>query len=66
MAQAAPVVRQRSPDVIYVGAGCGYPRPNYYSGWGYSPGYSTWCGPNVINFGAQQAWVHGYAFRHCR
>jgi hypothetical protein len=57
-----------SPNVIYVGAGCGYPRPNYYSGCGYSAGYSGWgyASPNVIPFGAGQAYVQGYYFRHCR
>lgn len=57
-----------SPNVIYVGAGSGYPRPNYYSGCGYSAGYGGWgyAAPNVIPFGVGQAYVHGYNFRHCR
>jgi hypothetical protein len=73
---AAPLVYQAptvpcgnaAPNVIYVGAGCGYPRPNYYSGCGYSAGYGGWgyAAPNVIPFGAGQAYVQGYYFRHCR
>jgi hypothetical protein len=63
---ARPVAAYRTPTVIYVGAGSGYPRPNYYSGWGYGPGYSSFYAPNVIPFGVGQAYVHGYAFRHCR
>ena len=57
-----------SPNVIYVGAGGGYPRPNYYSGCGYSAGYGGWgnAAPNVIPFGVGQAYAHGYHFRHCR
>ena len=62
----APAVTYRSPTVIYVGAGSGYPRPNYYSGWGYGPGCSTYYAPNVIYFGGVQSWAHGYAFRHYR
>ena len=63
---ARPPVRYRSPDVIYVGAASGYPHPNYFSGCYYGPGYSTYCAPNVIYFGGGQAYVQGYAFRHCR
>lgn len=63
---AAAGVRARSPDVIFVGAASGYPRPNFYSGCGYEPGYAGWSSPHVISFGLGQAYVHGYYFRHCR
>jgi hypothetical protein len=67
-----PVVIYRpvSPNVIYVGGGCGYPRPNYYSGGCYGPGSGGWAWdyapPNVIPFGMGQGYLHGYHFRHCR
>jgi hypothetical protein len=65
-AVAVPVVSYQSPNIIYVGAASGYPHPNYFSGWGYGPGYPSYYAPNVIYFGSGQAWAHGYAFRHCR
>lgn len=46
------------PNVIYIG-GPGTCGPNYY----HSPRYSS---PNVIYFGHEQAYRHGYNFRHCR
>jgi hypothetical protein len=47
-----------NPNVIYVGSPgtCG---PRYYD----YPPCST---PNVIYFGREQAYRHGYNFRHCR
>lgn len=62
----AQPVRYRTPDVIYVGAARGYPQPNYFSGWGYGPVWSSYWAPNVIPFGLGQAYVHGYLFRHSR
>ena len=47
-----------NPNVIYVG-GPGSCGPRYYD----YPSYST---PNVIYFGREQAYRHGYNFRHCR
>jgi hypothetical protein len=56
-----------SPNVIYIGGACGYPRPNYFSGYGsgYGCGYRTYS-PSVIYFGGGQACVQGYNFTHCR
>src|SRR5262249_18982148 len=61
---AAPVYY--SPNVIYFGGACGYPRPNYFSGYGgYGCGYRSYS-PSVIYFGGGQACVQGYNFTHCR
>jgi hypothetical protein len=62
---AAPAPVYYSPNVIYIGGACGYPRPNYFSGYGCGYGYRSYS-PSVIYFGGGQAYVHGYNFTHCR
>jgi hypothetical protein len=47
-----------NPNVIYIG-GPGTCGPNYYD-------YGRCSTPNVIYFGREQAYRHGYNFRHCR
>lgn len=48
----------RDPNVIYIG-GPGSCGPRYYD-------YAPCSTPNVIYFGREQAYRHGYNFRHCR
>jgi hypothetical protein len=75
-AAPAMVYRPYSPNVIYFGAGCGYPRPNYFSGSGiaypygaYYPAYRGYCYPPAVpyyGYGYRSAYWPGYAFGHCR
>jgi hypothetical protein len=74
VAYAVPVAAYRaySPNVIYFGAGCGYPRPNYFSGYGYyypygGYGYGGYCyPPPVTYFGYGRGYGPGYYYGHCR
>jgi hypothetical protein len=52
-----------NPNVIYIG-GPGSCGPNYYGYGNYD--YGRCASPNVIYFGREQAYRHGYNFRHCR